>query len=208
MKAYRHRNGQGLAYGEGVHLSADTLLDRESTAEGETSAHATTARACALKDALAFDCFLNRSAVGGSTLSRAHVTDSVVDSSVVSLASVVRCRLRGAVVEAVSGLGPFLLGVALEDVTVSGDVTLRGPWAMRGPFRIDAGTWERPPRHLEIAGENGVSVGLSECVEGKAHVACHCKPVGEWLEKVAVARRLGWTEGQISDAVRFLEGLR
>lgn len=225
MKPYRHRNGNGLAYGEGVHLSADTFFDKDSEAHGETLLLSSSAAGSSFEDSFAYLSRFSRieleapfspgppphvpCLVRNSRVSHARVIGSVVLDSSIAEAEIINCRLRDCVVEPLHGIGPMLLSVRLEGVTVSGDVCLRGPWEMRGPYRIDAGEWGRSPIHKLIEGENGVSVGLSECTEGRAHVACRCAPVERWLTKgPRVARRLGWTEGQISSAVAFLEGLR
>jgi hypothetical protein len=208
MNTYRHSNGNGSVVGESAHVSADSFLDRDSTVEGESVLCSSVVKGSALKDSFAAQSSLERCAVEDSRLSNVKLYRSIVCGSHLSDVDASGCALIGVVAEGLHGATPYIGGVILEDVTVSGETRVIGDWSLRGPYRIHRGEWERAPRHILISGPNGVSVGVSECVEGMAHVACRCRPVSHWLSKgTRLARRLGWTDDQTATAMAFLGGL-
>jgi hypothetical protein len=185
MNSYRHRNGGGLVEDDAApsgrpYVSPDSFFDRDSQALGDT---------------LVFS---------------SVVTGGVLVDSAVSQASVHACLLESCTVAALADGKPKLEGVSLAGVVVEGGVWLRGPWEMNCPGAfIHFGAWGHPPRHKRVEGANGVSMAVSECVNGQAHIGCKCRPTSHWLERgPAVGRRFKWTEEQIEDVRVFLEGLK
>jgi len=98
--------------------------------------------------------------------------------------------------------------VSLSGVVVDG-AKLQGPWELHGLARIHGGLWARPPKFLQITGENGLDVGLTECHKpGYAHISSRCHKISEWLKfGPRLGRRLGWTPEQVASAYQFIEHL-
>lgn len=180
MSEYRHTNGGGRVVGREAYVSPDSFFDRESSAEG---------------DARVFSSVVTNSALRGAQVSGCSLNATLLAD----------CIVAGA-----PCLGPVLDGVSLVGVRVEGLVSLAGPWSMKCPGAwIHSGEWHRAPRALRITGEGGMTVALVECVEGRAHVGCKCRPTSHWLDRgPAIGRRLGWTEEHIEAARLFFEGLK
>jgi hypothetical protein len=130
---------------------------------------------------------------------------SVVYGAIIEASTLIDC-----LVGPLFGASPRVSGVFLQGVRVEGRAELQGPWRMicAGAF-IHQGEWQRAPRHILIRGENGVSVAVSECTEGWAHIGCRCREIGFWLKcGPRIGRRLGWTEEQIERCRVFFESLK
>lgn len=117
--------------------------------------------------------------------------------------------LNDSIVDGIKGQGH----VSLNEV-VAESCELYGEWGLSGNARIHEGVWRRAPRFHRVKGvsacaDHEVDCGITECVNGKALIACECKPIDEWLRiGPVVGRGLGWSEEQIKEAAKFLESLK
>jgi hypothetical protein len=203
---YRHRKGGGKIYGTDADASPDSYLDLKTAIEGNSHVVGSV-----LVGTQAFDLFAVNSRFDGSVLAASRVVNStlldcrVKDSEIVQ-AWVNDSQLSSCIVRPIQSERPTINTVALRNVLVEGDSDLRGPWTLDGLARIHRGVWEQAPRFMEVKGENGVHVGVTECTEGYAHIACRCKPVKAWLEAgPRLGRILGWTGEQIKQVCRTFE---
>lgn len=184
-RPFIHHNGGGKILDPDSHVSVDSTLDVDSVLEGYCS--------------VVCNSRVRDSRISASIISSGTIVGSVLYDAQVFNGLVAKCGLRSVHVRSESGYSPQLLEVVLEGVTVAGPTILHGPWTMRGPFLIHAGEWHAPPRHHHFQ-PNGAgalpSLGIIECLDGKAHIGCVCRPIAEWCQKKELLRRIfvrrGW----------------
>jgi hypothetical protein len=206
---YRHKLGGGNVIGIEADASPDSYLDQKSSIDGDSCVISSTLLSSDVKDVFFCHARLDESVVLNSRIASSTILESQLRDSIVAHAWINQSILDDCIVRAVERESPSLTGVALRNVIVEGHSILRGPWTLDGIARIHRGVWERPPRFLEITGENGVHVGVGECTEGHAHIACRCKPIATWLRAgPRLGRMLGWQPEQISLACRTFEQWR
>lgn len=101
-----------------------------------------------------------------------------------------------------------LQDVKLNRVVVDGTVSLVGPWELSGPAYIRSGVWRRSPKHLILAHESGIHVGLTESTNGRAFIACNERSVEDWLKfGIRIGLHLKWPRELCEQAYRFMEEL-
>lgn len=183
-----HRNGGGKILDYTTDISPDSVLDQDSILENY----------CYVGN----ESQILNSRIASGKVFHAKVLSSLVDHSTIAEALVANCGLRKVCIRSErtrSGMRehPYVMEVVLDGVTVSGPVTLKGPWTLAGPYLIHDGEWLKPPRHFRFMPEGtGIDLGVIECLDGRAHIGCICRPMDVWLERRELLRRIftrrGW----------------
>ena len=187
-----HRNGGATIIGTESHVSHDSYCDQK---------------------AKIFDSIVHNSTIIGesrldhSQITRATIDHVIAEKSFIADASVSNSYLHDTVVASLKGQTPLVRGVVLRGVVVEGNAVLQGPWRLEGAARIPTGTWTRPPRFIEIRGEN-LFVGVTESTDGYALIACRRKPIKQWFRAgPRLGRILGWSTGEVKQVRLFFEML-
>lgn len=180
MQRLRHKNGNGSVIGNDAFVSPSTFLDRNSVVMEN-------AEVCCAK--------LFNSGVYGD----ARVCGATMESSSAGHHS----RVVGKV--------DMVHAIIRQDarvVSTEGRITLIGtkekPFIVNRMMWIDRGRWQEPPAYCEIRSREGVVVGITRCVDDRAHVGCKCETLDDWLKMGDdYGRVAGWT----AEAVKLLRGV-
>lgn len=170
----RHPNGGGWVYGNDAYVTKDSYVSTDSTAYNECK-------------------------VIQSTLKHSHVGNSAV----VSTSTLFSVKAGG---WTRTHKGELSFCSMSDYATIEGNersVIVRGSENKHihigGRMWLDKGRWERAPRYVEVQSGNGTIVGVTECVEGHAHVGCMCKPLVDWLKNgTDYGKAAGWTENAVA----------
>jgi uncharacterized protein YjbI with pentapeptide repeats len=202
---FRHRNGRGRVLGQDSEVSPDSLLDRDSTvSDGSTVLHAR----------VNYSTIRNHSRIYGAQLKGCDVSGVTIEGNRVQL---LNCDLSGTDIaseEVVMASQCIMTGqisirgsVLLDRVVASGEVWIGGETSMvparenenielYGLMHIHKGEWRRAPRYREIGHPFELPhMGITECVNGLAHIGCRCRPMAKWLKHgldLRLAHRAGW----------------
>ena len=202
-----HRNGKGRIHGYDAHVSADSYLNEASEVLGESLIHRSSIIDSRILSVKSFSSTLKSTVARRSTLSHAEISFSDLTEVNASECIIEGSHLKKCDVLSLEGVRPHLSCVDLEGVIVEGDVTLRN-FNLKGIARIHDGEWSRAPRHIEIVG-NDLHVGVTECTNGRAHLACECRPLVWWLSKrehlKKVLSKRGWLSEQIQSVLLAFE---
>lgn len=177
MNPDKHRNNSASVE-PSAHLSSDSFADPNSQISGRSSVLASSIINSQLVNSVVVNCQVNASLLVDST-----VADSSIGHS----------RVENVVIAGLLGQKPDIHGVVLENCTIEGGVLVVGPWELRGYARIHEGEWYRAPRFKVITSETGIVACLTECVNGRALIACRCHDMRRWQRSgPRLGRLLGW----------------
>lgn len=167
--------------------------------------------ASSIQDSKVCQSTVSHSTIQASNLNSSTVVNSSILASHVRHSCAVECRierstLQSVVIASLRGEKPCAEGVDLRSCTIEGNVKLVGPWSIDGPARMHEGEWYRPPRFRVITSENGIFAVLTECISGRALIACNCQDMRRWLRSgPRLGRFLGWPAGLVREAAITFE---
>jgi hypothetical protein len=188
-----HRNGGGKVLSFDTHISPDSKLDRDSVLEGY----------CVVGG----ESRVLASRVFESAIDRGQIIESLLERSEVMGGLVAKSGLRNAHVASERKHRPELFNVMLDGVTVRGATFLRG-FHLKGPFLIHAGQWYDAPRHFHFAPrDTGINLGIIECVDGRAHIGCVCRPMEQWIARRPLLDKIFARRGWLPAYTKFIETL-